>query len=125
MAVPDKYKWAERLIDKHGRDVVLQILSEVPQDPEKPWRGNKQAVTKEYTDRVAVIPAYTMHNNLGVLGYSEDLLTRFEELVICPPTEDYNNVKVIIDKGVKWRVEWTSVLRPGNETILYLFGIKR
>ena len=125
MAVPDMYKWAERLIDKYGRDVILQVLSEVPAEADKPWKGNKQAVTTQYEDRVAVIPAYTMHNNLGILGYNTDLLQRFEELIICPPTENYDNVKVIIDGGTKWRVEWTSILRPGNETILYLFGVKR
>ena len=129
MAEYDKFvALATSLLTKKGRKVTLQQLGNTSSDPSKPWRGS------EYTDiamQYNSVPAAfvpVIGKDLGVIVADKELLKRSQQVaIVAPVTEGIENkVDQIQDSdGSTWKVVWGQCLRPGSQTIFYVFGLAR
>lgn len=114
-----------KMIDKYGRLVDVQRLSNASGDPDKPWDGPGTPTVAESKQVPAVfVPA--SGSGLGTDLVSEDLLKRAEQVALVAPTDvNLETFNVIQDTGQRWKIEWVQVLRPGPIIVLYVFGVKR
>jgi hypothetical protein len=56
----------------------------------------------------------------------EDLLKRFDHMVIAEPFEDVLDYNAIIDDGDVLNIIWQNLLKPGRDGIaLVTLGVKR
>ncbi len=115
---------AQRLIDKTGRVVKLQRLSSEPADPDKPWKGPGQPeVAQEKELKATFVPA---GGGLGRDLVDEELLKRVEQVALIAPSDvDLEVFNLVLDGGSKWKVEWIQTLKPAEQVLLYVFGVKR
>lgn len=129
MAEYDKFvALATSLLTKKGRKVTLQQLGNSAQDPSKPWRGSSFAdIAMQYNDvPAAFVPV--IGKDLGVVVTDKELLKRSQQVVIVAPVTEgiENKVDQIQDSdGSTWKVVWGQCLRPGSQTIFYVFGLAR
>lgn len=115
---------AQRLIAKTGRTVTLQRLSSEPGDPDKPWKGPGQPeVVQEKELKATFVPPSA---GLGRNLVDEELLKRSDQVALVAPSDINLEVfNLILDSGVKWRIEWMQTLMPAEQVLLYVFGVKR
>jgi len=119
---------ATSLLTKKGRKVTLQQLGTTANDPSKPWNGSAyQDIAMQYNDvPAAFVPV--IGKDLGVIVTDYDLLKRSKQVAIVAAIAEgiENKVDQIVDiDGSTWKVVWGQCLRPGTQTIFYVFGVAR
>ena len=129
MAEYDKFvALATSLLTKKGRKVTLQQLGNASSDPSKPWRGSEYPdIAMQYNSvPAAFVPV--IGKDLGVIVVDKEFLKRSQQVaIVAPVTEGIENkVDQIQDSdGSTWKVVWGQCLRPGSQTIFYVFGLAR
>jgi hypothetical protein len=117
---------AQRLIEKKGRQVTFEKLSGTVADATRPWKGAGTPTTEKTVKRKAVFLIHEGRRDLGYFGIDEELLKRVEQIVlVAPGTVDLTDFNSITDGSQRYVVDWQRVLRPGDPTILFVFGVKR
>lgn len=117
---------ATRLVDKKGRSVTVQKLNVSASDPSKPWQGqNTQTVDASEPARAVFVPP--SGSGFGRDLISEDNIKRVEQVALIAQTpNDIQDYDAILDTdGSLWSVVFVQVLKPGDEIVLYAFGVKR
>lgn len=122
---------AERLVKKNGRVATIARLSDAPPDPTYPWEGSDlspQPLAEQH-DLPAVFVPPSSATQLGMDAVPAELLARFEQVAIVAPgpsfSVDLKGFQVVVDGGMRWRVEWVSQLRPATQIMVYFFGVRR
>lgn len=129
MAEYDKFiALATSMLAKKGRKVTLQQLGNAADDNSRPWRGSAYLdIVTQYTDvPAAFVPV--IGKDLGVIVSDKELLKRSQQVVIVAPVTEgiENKVDQIQDSdGSTWKVVWGQCLKPGSQTIFYVFGLAR
>jgi len=121
---------AQRLIAKFGRPVILRHEDQTPVDEERPWGPDLDTDDLSLsTFGVFVPPNQVRIFGLSALGDStefRDLVTFSEQIMICSPGDiDPKFYDTVVDAGVHWRINAIQSLKPGTQTILCYFGIRR
>ena len=114
---------AVTLVEKYGRSVVLVKYSKDITDPNKPWRGGMTS-TEVSTSGISVQPSSA--SQLGIMTVTENLAKRVDSIfLVAAGTVDLSKYDEIKDGNTTWHIEISEMLRPGNTTLLYFFGVKR
>lgn len=117
---------AQELIAEEGRAITLQTLGATPADATKPWRGPAAPTVTTDEDVIGVFLPISSMDDLGFIAKDDDLLKRADQVLLVAPTMvDLRNMDRVLDKSVVWKVEWVKVLEPGDQVILYAFGVCR
>jgi hypothetical protein len=128
MAYSDNLATAQRLIDAKGRSVILQVLSSVAADANKPWKpgaGGVPTVQTSYGVKGVFVP-HTGLESLGIDATDVELLKRSEQvLLVAGNVVDLSACHQIEDSGTLWRIVWVKTLKPGDLRILHAFGVAR
>lgn len=111
------------MIEKHGRDVVFQELSNVPADSDKPWNGTNLIPIDLLTTKACFVPFRGFE--LGSNFIDEELLKRCDQVLLVAPTVNLDNTSLIVDNGVQYKVDWIRRLKPAEVILLYAFGVTR
>lgn len=124
---------AKRLIEENGRSVTLYKLNQTPSDVAKPWRGNV-APRAAVVDSATVIGLFldpVSFSKWGFLKEDDDLLARFEQLVIFAASsftgaetrlEEFHELS---DGTARWRIGLTRRLAPGATPLLQMCAVNR
>lgn len=117
---------AQELIAEEGRSITLQQLSSTPADAGKPWNGpTAPTVVADETVYGVFLPVSSL-SDLGFKAEDDDLIKRADQLILVPPTTvDLRDMNRVLDKSIIWKIEWVQVLEPGDQVILYAFGVCR
>lgn len=113
---------ALRLIAKHGRDVTFKVISSTPADADKPWRGTATPPTPIGPLKAVFVPFRGFE--FGSEFTDNALFKEVEQ--ICMVAGGQGNLEtthLITDSGKDYKVEWVQRLRPGDQTVLYAFGV--
>ena len=117
------------LIDKYGRECILQRLSAVATDVNKPWKGvGTPTVAEQLSVKAVFVSASDSAGNtgLGLEFIDKELLKRADEVILVAPNAiDLQSFNIVLDTGVRWRIEWMKVLKPADQVLLNVFGVKR
>lgn len=121
---------AQELIDENGRLVTFNRFKQEPADVAKPWRGPGSPTTvPDATDEVRAVFVGVGRSTpeFGLEFVSEALLKRAEECCLVGPTVgfDLQTADELVDGTVHWKIEFVSVLTPGDTVLLYAVGLKR
>lgn len=115
---------ALRLIAKHGRDVTYKVISSTPSDPTKPWRGTTTPPTVLGPFKSVFVPFRGYE--FGSEFEDSQLFKEVKEICMCAGAQaDLETAHLLTDNGVDYKIEWVQRLRPGDQTILYAFGVDR
>lgn len=106
---------AERLLAKFGRDVVFQRTSRAPADSQKPWRGPATGDVTSVAAR-AVVVGERLEGDPRRPAYDQ---------VLVAGSAGIEGFDMMVDGGVVRQVESIEVLRPGDETVLYIARVRR
>lgn len=115
------------LVTEFGRSVTFEKRNGEVADPAKPWRGAAVAENAQQviTDAVFVPPE---GKSLGLDFISPELLKKCTEVCLVAPIDGafpLNEADTLLDVGVRSRIEWCAVLRPGPIPVLYAIGVTR
>lgn len=125
---------ANKLINKNGRNIILQHEQRTPADPDKPWRGpqlEKDGGTPvKLPVRGVFVPPNTVREfgitSLGEGTLMEDMIAVSQQIVIIAGTEvDLRQFDTIKDRSESWGIKGLQVLRPGEITLLAFIGVRR
>ena len=117
---------AIRLITKKGRAVILQKMSNASSDPAKPWRGQGLPVVESSVPNVPACFVPHQGSDMGFISVDVELLKKSEQVALIAPIAEGLEVNDrISDNGITWKVDWVQVLKPGLQTVLYVFGVSR
>lgn len=115
---------ALRLIGKHGRDVTFKTVSSVPADVAKPWKGTGTAPTTVGPFKAAFVPYRGFE--FGSVFNDVQLFKECDEICMVAGSQaDLETPHVITDRGSDFKIEWIQRLYPGDQKILYAFGVNR
>lgn len=118
---------AIELIDENGRGMEIDRLGNTPLDPNTPWDKSTVVEVDNTVVSVAVfLPAEG--SGFGFLGVDQDLLKETEQVCLMYPDSlgtDLATYHRIRDNAVNWKINWVRKLAPGDQTILYAFGVAR
>lgn len=116
---------AKEMITETGRIVSFVKLSSGAADPEKPWLGPGQPTIEQITRCPATfVPAGS--GGWGTNVVTEEMLKRTN--MICITASAFalpSRVDRIDDSGTSYGIEWRQTLRPAENAIVELFGVKR
>lgn len=116
--------FALRLINKHGRDVTFKVISSVEADATKPWRGTATPPTVQGPFKAAFVPFRGFE--FGSQFFDTDLVKEVEEVCLCAGGQaDLELAHYLVDHGKDFKIEWVRRLYPGDQKILYAFGVNR
>lgn len=114
---------AQRLIDKHGRQVSVRTLSSTPTDGTKPWKNMTGAPT-DVSVKAAFVPFRGFE--FGSMFIDDELLKRADQVcLIQGSVGDFESATQITDDGISYKIEWARRLKPGDQVIVYAFGVRR
>lgn len=116
---------ATTLIGDFGRSVTIQKFSANVSDAERPWLGPGQPVVEtSKTVKAVFIPPISL--DWGKASITDEMLNRVEQVAMVE-TSDVNllDFTCILDSGVRWMINWAQELKPGDVTVMYVFGVKR
>lgn len=118
---------AQRLIAKRGRLISLVKLGTPVADPLKPWNGAGAPSDELEISGVPAVFLSTSDTSITTIVKDTDLLKRASNvaLVAPHPDGDLRNMTVLVDRGVRCKIEWVQLLEPGDEVCLYVFGVAR
>lgn len=105
---------AQRLIDKDGRDAVLNKASETPADVSKPWRGN--TIDSTSLEVKAVFLKLKLADNKDIVRDGTQ-----EALVSHNSTEDTDlrDFDTLVDSDTTWKIISAELVAPGDTKILW------
>lgn len=117
---------ALELIEEFGRDVTVQKLDTSASEGSKPWKGQGvQVVADSQATKAVFVPP-------SGSGFGRDLvadnnLQRIEQVCLVPQTaKDIESFNGILDSDRQlWLIQTAMTLKPGDEIIMYAFGVKR
>lgn len=116
---------AKEMITETGRMVDFVKLESGAVDPEKPWLGPDQPTIAQITRCPATfVPAGS--GGWGTNVVTEEMLKRTN--MICITASAFalpSRVDRIDDGRVSYGIEWRQTLRPAENAIVELFGVKR
>lgn len=131
-------KTAQRLIQKHGREITLCQRATSAPDFEKPWRGSISESIENPADPLSTqtlalkgvfIDAQGGDASPGQefsrLGLTTDGKLKFLVAALDLGSQDPLSFQQILDAGQVWRVTLCKVLAPGSTTILHIFEVER
>lgn len=112
------------LIAGTGRLVTFRELTSVAADPDKPWKPS--GVPTDTESYATFVPLSSLQD-LGLTAQDSDLLKRSKQACIVAPHEtvDLGACHLIIDNDENWKIDWATVLRPGDTTLLIAFGVSK
>jgi len=110
------------LIAGTGRSVVFEQMNTEGADASKPWKPELGAAVSTTSFATFVPPDGT---GLGFETVDEELFKRAKQVCLVAPhaTADLTATTVIVDGGIRWRVEWMTKLAPGDTGLLLAFGV--
>lgn len=117
----------KKLIDKYGRDVVLIKQGNEPQNVEQPWRAQATYDESSVTGKAVFVTPSDM--KFGNAVENKDNVKRTEQVVYFAAADDggneLENFDVIVDNGVRWKIQHGQVLKPADTRLLYQFEVAR
>ena len=121
-------KTAKKLIDRFGRQVTFKRLAQSSADPDRPWEGPVDPHgTPDASQQLTAV--FATSESLGEEAVSPEMVRRSEQFLLAAPgpdvSYDLSTFTEVEDGGVAWKIQDVEVLRPGDTTILYIFGVKR
>lgn len=115
---------AFRLIAKHGRDTFFEIISAVKADPTRPWRGTDAQPTILGPFKAAYVPFRGF--TFGSEYTDTQLFKECDEVCLCAGGQgDLETAHMLVDDGIRFKIEWVQRLKPGDQKILYALGVTR
>jgi hypothetical protein len=119
---------ARRMIERFGRPVALQSVSEGPADPAQPLAG-PAAPPAPVT---GVWAAFVQPSSLQALGLGVNVTKLFatsEQIALIAPKDDYaySDMKFLYDvndNNRKWVITHIEVFKPGDTVVLHFIGVK-
>jgi hypothetical protein len=114
---------AHELINEEGRTITLQKLSGAVANVDKPWQGPATPVVEVQTDVKAVfLPA--SGNDFSSLAATKEMLAKVSQVaLIAPNALDLSKMTLLLDGGIKYKIEWVSTLKPADQVCLYAMGV--
>lgn len=113
---------ALRLIAKHGRDVTFKVISSTPADSDKPWRGTAAPPAPIGPLKAVFVPFRGFE--FGSEFTDNALFKEVEQICMVAGSQgSLETTHLISDSGKDYKVEWVQRLRPGDQTVLYAFGV--
>ena len=113
---------ALRLIAKHGRDVTFKVISSTPADADKPWRGTATPPTPIGPLKAVFVPFRGFE--FGSEFTDNALFKEVEQICLCAGGQaDLETMHIVTDTSKDYKIEWVQRLRPGDQTVLYAFGV--
>lgn len=115
---------ALRLIAKHGRNVSFKLVSSVEADATMPWKGTATAPTTIGPFKAAFVPYRGFE--FGSAFEDNQLFKECEEICLVAGSQaDLETAHLVTDRGADFKIQWIQRLYPGDQKILYAFGINR
>lgn len=112
------------LIEGTGRRVTFRKLPSTPANVNQPWKPAAAAAVT--VDSFATFVPASSAQEMGLSVSDEELFRRAEQVCLVPPgAVDLLEYQEVLDSSKVWRIEWAEVLRPGDEVLLYILGVKR
>lgn len=113
---------ALRLIAKHGRNVTFKVVSSTLADPTKPWKGTLTAPTTIGPLKAVFVPFRGFE--FGSVFNDTALFKEVEQICMVAGNQgSLETAHIVTDSGKNYKIEWIQRLRPGDQTILYAFGV--
>ena len=116
---------AKEMIAETGRMVDFVKLESGAADPEKPWLGPGRPTIAQITRCPATfVPAGS--GGWGTNVVTEEMLKRTN--MICITASAFalpSRVDRIDDGNTSYGIEWRQTLRPAENAIVEMFGVKR
>ena len=117
---------ARELIAEEGRTVTFAKLDPTAADPNKPWKG---AGTPTLTGQVSTLAVFLPDGSgFGKMIEDNELFKSSEQmLLVAPPStgEDLGEYNLVVDGGVRWKINVTKELKPADLTVLFAMGVSR
>jgi hypothetical protein len=124
----DTIAFAKEMIAEYGRVIQIEKLSAGPADPTpgKRWRGaGVPTVADSVTASGVFLPP--SGDEFGAKIATEDMLAEVEQIVLVGQTPsvvtEYNSI--LDSDNLRYAIKWTWWLKPGNDILLYAFGVCR
>lgn len=119
---------ARRLVERYGRAVALQGVSNGPADPAHPLAGPAAPPAPE----TGIWAAFVQPSSLQALGFgivNKALFSDSEQVAIIAPkgSNDYSEMKFLYDShdnDRKWIVTAIEIFKPGDTVLLHFIGVK-
>lgn len=116
---------AKEMIAETGRMVDFVKLESAAADPEKPWLGPGHPTIAQITRCPATfVPAGS--GGWGTNVVTEEMLKRTN--MICITASAFalpSRIDRIDDGNTSYGIEWRQTLRPAENAIVEMFGVKR
>lgn len=115
---------ALRLIAKHGRNVNFKRISSTETDADKPWRGTNLPAASFGPFKAVFVPFRGFE--FGSEYFDSALFKEVEQICLCAGGQaDLETMHIVTDTSKDYKIEWVQRLRPGDQTVLYAFGVGR
>lgn len=134
MAVHDKFRaLAKKLIDKHGREIVLIRSSSTPADSQKPWRGSDEPASGPAADDGTEVTATGVFLEVTERDEPFLLIKRGATALLVAPSDmvteqDVTQFEAVRDGNAEtattWHIVAAHVIAPGTQEILYTFEVE-
>jgi len=129
---------AQRLIEKHGRDVTLYRQERTPGVAIKPWRGVPASVAPESVMgpiKVAVVPVsgsgfgHLIANKPGELTKEIAQMAllaadSIADLTTVPAELDPRRYDTLVDGAHAYQIVSVGMLKPGDTILLYVLALQ-
>ena len=117
---------AKRLIEKNGRAVILRKRSEVPTDPDKPWRASEPGMSDSNIAQVECIAVFT---NVEFEDEDEtDERRDSQGALVAAKSADGVDLKAfdeVHDGTEVWEIDRVDLIYPGSTKLLWKMRLKR
>lgn len=115
--------FVDKMIKKHGREVIFKELSNIPADSDKPWEGSNGIPRIIQKTMGCFVPFRGFE--FGSNFIDEELLKRSDQVLLVYPVINLDNATIVVDAGVEYKVDWIRRLKPAEVVLLYAFGVTR
>jgi hypothetical protein len=119
---------ARELIANDGRLVTFGKPTTVSSDASKPWKG-PGVQPPELLEPVSVYAVFLpVGSGFSLMQTDEGMFKNSEQvLLVAPPLtgEVLNDYSIIVDGGVRWKIDAMNVLAPADLTLLFAMGVSR